>query len=299
MRQRLKFFGLVFLFLFSFVFFFYVTFPTPVLKQAAVGALREQAGLELKVEDMSIHFPLGVSAYGVVLGSKAGAVGFKKINFYVQSWRLFLGRIVLQAEIIDDRGGILEGDVRIKLLDLIQGNFELAYLELSADKFSLQAPTAYALGQVSSQSQFGSLLSEMSVQGLLNGFIQMDMGAGDPQDWQGDMKLDIAKGKLVFKPTVGFPEQVFKTAGIQGVLEKGTLSFMKGSGFDASDVKLLMSGQIGFKSPMERSNMSLNIDLELDEQYAWIADAAAQRATRGKLSIQAKGSMFSPRVDFY
>lgn len=299
-------FGMVALFLFSFVVFLYWSFPYGVLKEALSSQIQVATGMNIRMADLGPAFPLGFSANDVeISGGGDAKVGFKSVSVRLAIWQLFLLRLGINLDIEAGTKGDLGVGVAYGLPALLSGNIQLpTHLSVNADEFPLDGIVSYALKQAVASGAGGAIagpiLSALGFRGKLNGTVALSLDAASMSQSSGEVKLVFKDSALLLNdPTIGLPDQVFKTAQINASMSAGTLKIDPASKFASDELMIGSEGKISVKNVIAQSDLDLKLAVRLSgglgEKFGWVMDGLSGGASKGgNLNLQLRGTVGAP-----
>lgn len=299
--------GLIALFLFSFVLFLFLTFPYEVLKESLAAEISQSTGLIVRIGDMSADFPLGMTAEKVKIEAPNGAasMSFKSLSVDVAVLKLLLGKVAVEVSATEGAGE-LEVDADFGFIDLIGGQPVPKRFRFQAKSFPLDDLVGFALNNAASSPtanpMVAPLLSAIGVSALLNGKADFALDAKNPTQSTGEMEISLAKAILKLShPSLGLPDQEFKSAKIGAKVESGNVVFAKNSGFVSDELELLTEGKIALKQQPLASQLDMKVVFRLNkglkEKFGFLIDAMTGSATsEGQLTMQLRGPMEQPAV---
>lgn len=297
--------GYVALFLVTFFFFVYITFPYLVLKEALSAKLGKLTGLDIRMEELDPNLPLGFEATKLSISSSRGgpAIEVQTADVSISVLNLLIGRIGVHVDLETKNGGELSVYTRMSIWKLMDGVMLPSVFELDANKFPIGPLIGFLLSsQANSPTanpMISGLLAQISMDGDLNGMIDLDIAADNPSASNGE--IDINFKNMSFKindPSLHVAEQKFKKALLKANMTKGALKFDNNSGFESDELKLGITGDIALKPQLERSNLNLELSIKLDqglkEQFGFLLDMAGGGGSGDVVKYQLKGVLGSP-----
>lgn len=299
--------ALVALFLLSFVLFLFLTFPYEVLKESLAAEISQNTGLIVRIGDMSADFPLGMTAEKVKIESPTGtsSMSFKSLSVDVAVLKLLLGKVSVEVSAAEGAGE-MEIGADFGILDLIANQPVPKRFRFESRNFPLDDLVGFGLNSAASSPtanpMVAPLISAIGVSALLNGKADFALDAKTPAQSTGEMELSLAKAVLKLShPSLGLPDQEFKSAKIGAKVEAGSVVFAKNSGFVSDELELLTEGKIQLKQQPLNSNLDLKVVFRLNkglkEKFGFLVDAMTGSATsEGQLTMQLRGPMEAPAV---
>lgn len=296
------------LFFFSFFGFLYATFPYEVLKESLSLKISQMSGYEIRIGDMSPNFPVGLTFEKISISKPAAPKGLtlQKIQLNVSLLRLFIGQVAPTVW-VESKAGSLEIDVSLGIFDLISGQVAPRHAALNAVNFPLDEIFSFVLGAISSGPSADPLISpflqNLAVSGSLDGGLEFELDSKNPTQSLGKMNLGLKNAVLKLDhDSLGFPNLVFKPAGIKAKIQNGSIVVDDSSGFYSDDLKIQIMGSIMLKPDPANSQLDLRFLIQLDkglkEKVGFVLDAIRGTATAdGKLTVQLRGALGQPVVN--
>lgn len=298
--------GLVLLFFVSFVFFLYLSFPYGVLKEAISSQVQMSTGVVLRIEELGPAFPFGFSARNLEISSNGGTkVNFKEVSVRFSPLQLFLLRLGINVEIEASNKGYLDSDIGFGILKLVSGApLVPSHLKVSAKAFPLDSLVSYGLRQAVSGSSAsaiaGPLLEALAFRGKLEGTAAVSIDAKAMAQSTGDIKLAINDAALILSdPSIGLPDQIFKTAQIRATMEGGVFKIDPATRFASDELEFGADGKINVKNSFNASDLDLKLIVRLSgglgEKFGWVMDGLSGGASKGgNLNLQVRGTVGAP-----
>lgn len=306
-RVVLQVVALVALFLLSFVLFLFLTFPYEVLKESLAAEISQNTGLIVRIGDMSADFPLGMTAEKVKIESPTGthSMSFKSLSVDVAVLKLLLGKVAVEVSATEGIGE-LELGADFGIFDLIANQPVPKRFRFESKNFPLDDLVGFGLNTVASSPtanpMVAPLISAIGVSALLNGKADFSLDGKNPAQSTGEMEISLTKAILKLShPSLGLPDQEFKSAKIGAKVENGSVVFAKNSGFISDELELLTEGKIALKQQPLNSNLDLKVVFRLNkglkEKFGFLIDAMTGSASsEGQLTMQLRGPMEAPAV---
>lgn len=292
----------------SFVTFLYWSFPYGILKETIASEASKASGFAIKIDELSPSFPLGFEAEGVEIDTiVARKLKLRHVEVGVQALPLLIGQVRVHLEVADSRSGQLNTILKFGIFDLIGGNFLPTGVFLESRKYNIAEMVNFYLGKMAGDRNTNvflqPLLPKITVQGLLDANVEVDLDHSDFSRSVGSSDIKLVKSRLIFDESLQLPEQSFDRAQIKGRFQSGQLLIDKSSVISSSDLTLALAGKLIQKPRIENSVLDVKVDLELREglkdQLGAILDAMVNRTTQGKLKIKVYGPMSpQPSVEF-
>lgn len=299
-------FGMVALFCFSFIVFLYWSFPYGVLKEALSSQIQVATGMNVRMADLGPAFPLGFNANDVeISGGGDAKVAFKSVSVRLSIWQLFLMRVGINVDIHSGNKGELEFSAAYGLFSLLSGNVSLpSRISLTAEAFPLDGIVSYVLKQAVASGVggpvAGPILSALGFRGSLNGTALINLDSTSMSQSTGDVKLVFKDSALLLNdPSIGLPDQIFKTAQITASMLNGTLKIDPNSKFASDELMIGLDGKIGIKNVMAQSDLDLKLAVKLSgglgDKFGWVMDGLSGGASKGgNLNLQLRGTIGAP-----
>ncbi len=299
-------FGMIVLFFFSFIIFLYWSFPYGVLKEALSSQIQVATGMNVRMADLGPAFPLGFSARDVEISGGGGAkVEFKSVDVRLAFWQLFLLRLGVNLEIESGNKGELDFGVAFGLPSLItKAHLVPSRVSLSAQAFPLDGIVSYGLKQAVASgaggAMAGPIISALGFRGKLSGNALINLDSTSMSQSTGDIKLVFNDSALLLNdPSIGLPDQIFKTAQINASMNSGTLKIDPSSKFASDELMIGLDGKIAVKNAMPASDLDLKLAVKLSgglgEKFGWVMDGLSGGASKGgNLNLQLRGTVASP-----
>ncbi|MCX6123488.1 MAG: type II secretion system protein GspN [Proteobacteria bacterium] len=298
--------GLIGLFIGTFFLFLYLSFPYGVLKEALASQIQLSTGMGVRIEELGPAFPFGFNARQVELsGGGGGKVSFKKIGIRLSILQLFLLGLGVNIDIEAANKGSLDVDLKFGILRLLAGKQVLpSLIELDAKTFPLDGLASYALKHVVASgaggAMAGPLLGALAFRGSLNGDVSIELDSVAMSQSTGSVNLKFSDAALILSdPSIGLPDQVFKTAQIKGAMAAGALKIEPATRFIADELEIGSDGKINIKNSFMASDLDLKVIVKLTgglgEKFGWVMDGLSGGASKGgNLSLQVRGTIGSP-----
>ncbi len=299
--------ALVALFLVSFVLFLFLTFPYEVLKESLAAEISQNTGLIVRIGDMSADFPLGMTAEKVKVESPTGtsSMSFKSLSVDVSVLKFFLGKVSVALSATEGAGE-LELGADFGILDLIANQPVPKRFRFESKNFPLDDLVGFALNSAANSPtanpMVAPLISAIGVSALLNGKADFALDAKSPAQSTGEMEISLSKAILKLShPSLGLPDQEFRSAKIGAKVEAGDVVFAKNSGFISDELELLTEGKIKLNQQPLNSTLDMKVVFRLNkglkEKFGFLVDAMTGSATsEGQLTMQLRGPMEAPAV---
>jgi hypothetical protein len=232
-------------------------------------------------------------------------MSFKSLAVDVSLLKFLLGKVAVEISATEGAGE-LTLDADFGIFDLIGGQAMPKHFAMSAKAFPLDDIVSFALQSASSSPtanpMVAPLLSAIGVSALLNGKADFTLDGKNPTQSTGEMELSLAKAVLKLShPSLGLPDQEFKSAKIGAKVESGNVVFAKNSGFISDELELLTEGKIALKQQPLNSQLDMKVVFRLNkglkEKFGFLIDAMTGSATsEGQLTMQLRGAMEAPAV---
>jgi type II secretion system protein N len=300
--------GFTVFFFISFFCFLYLTFPYEVLKESLSQDLGQMTGYDIRIGKMSPSLPLGMKLEKISI-SKAGSsnvLSLDEVKVKVSVLSLFVGRLSPSLTLNSGKGS-LEVNLGLAIFDLVGGNPIPRFGALKAQNLSLDQFISFLLASLSSgpgaDPLIGPFLGNLAVLGSLNGMLEFELDEKNATQSIGKVDLSLANAVLKMDhDSLGFPNLVFKPAGIKAKIQNGNLQVDESSGFYSDDLKIQTLGKIILKPNLTASQLDLQFVIQLDkdlkEKIGFVLDAIRGTATAdGKLTIQVRGPLSQPVVN--
>lgn len=298
--------GMVALFCFSFIVFLYWSFPYGVLKEALSSQIQVATGMNVRMADLGPAFPVGFNASDVeISGGGDAKVSFKAISVKLSIWQLLLLRLGINLDIEAGNKGDLDLGIAFGLGSLISGKSMLpSHMTLNADSFPLDGIVSYAIKQAVASGVggpvAGPIISALGFRGKLNGSAAVDLDSTSMSQSSGDVKLNFKDSALLLNdPSIGLPDQVFKSAQITASMANGMLKVDPASKFASDELMFGVEGKIGVKNVINQSDLDLKLAVKLSgglgEKFGWVMDGLSSGASKGgNLNLQLRGTLGAP-----
>lgn len=299
-------FGMIALFIFSFIVFLYWSFPYGVLKEALSSQIQVATGVNVRMEDLGPAFPLGFNAKDVeISGGGDAKVAFKSVTIRVALWQLFLLRLGINLDIESGKNGELEFGLAFGLPGLItKSNLVPSRITLSADSFPLDGIVSYGLKQAVASgaggAMAGPIISSLGFRGNLTGSAVVHLDSASMSQSTGDIKLVFNDSALLLNdPSIGLPDQVFKTAQITASMAGGSLKIEPTSKFASDELMIGADGKIAVKNNFSASDLDMKLAVKLSgglgDKFGWVMDGLSGGASKGgSLNLQLRGTVAAP-----
>lgn len=299
-------FGMIALFCFSFVVFLYWSFPYGVLKEALSSQIQVATGMNVRMADLGPAFPLGFNASDVeISGGGDAKVTFKSVSVRLSIFQLLLLRVGINLDVRAGNRGELEFSAAYGLVTLLSGNASLpSHISLNAEAFPLDGIVSYALKQAVASGAggpvAGPIISALGFRGNLNGTALISLDSASMSQSNGDVKLVFKDSALLLNdPSIGLPDQVFKSAQITASMQNGTLKIDPNSKFASDELMIGLDGKIGVKNVIAQSDLDLKLAVKLSgglgDKFGWVMDGLSGGASKGgNLNLQLRGTIGAP-----
>lgn len=298
--------GLIALFAVSFSFFLYLSFPYGVLKEALSAQVQMASGMTVRIEDLGPAFPFGFRATGVeVIGGGGAKIGFSRVSIRLGLLQLLLLRLGISVDAQAANKGYLDLDLGFPIFKIFATGGALpSAVSLEAKNFPLDGFVSYALKQAASTGSAGAmagpLLGALGFKGNLDGEVSVNLDSSNVAQSTGTAKLVFSSAALILSdPSIGLPDQVFKSAKIQADMNSGTLKIDPSTRFMADEMELGIDGKINLKASIPASDLDLKVLVHLGgglgEKFGWVMDGLSGGASKGgHLSMQVRGTIEAP-----
>jgi hypothetical protein len=297
-------------FIVSFLVFLMLTFPFEVLKDTVSQKASELTGLDLTMESLSPNIPLGVNIEGLTVSRPGGKkIKIDEIDLDVSLLSLLTGKIGLSVE-IEDGNGELELEVSIPISGILSNNPLPSYLELESDRFKLTEFINFGLDFYANSPGvnplIGPMLKQVSVKTALSSKVKIDLDTSDPKssDGSADIKF-IGLTMASTDPSLGIPQQKFKTAQLVAKLNSGNFNLDPRSKFISDQLGLSFVGKIGLRNPIHRSSLAMDVGLDMSGEMkdnigsliAMLLLKTDATSWNGKATLQLSGTLASPGLN--
>jgi type II secretion system protein N len=295
------------LFTFSFIFFLYLSFPYGVLKETISANVLSATGMNLRMQEFSPAFPLGVAATNVEISSpnaSAKALHFKSIKAKLSILDLFLFR--LGANILaESQTGTVDLSFTLPFGRLLAQDFTPSSLDFEAVNFGLDEAVSYGLAVASANGVGGAvagpLLAAIGFRGKLTGTASLSLNPTSPTESTGTVKLALRDAALILSdPSLGLPDQVFKTAQVNSVISNGVVKIEPTTRFSAEELDFSFEeSKIMLKNPIMTSVLDVKFGVKLSgglqEKFGWVLDAATGGSAKdGGVKFLVSGTLDAP-----
>ncbi|NRA67966.1 MAG: type II secretion system protein GspN [Pseudobacteriovorax sp.] len=252
----------------SFLFFLYLTFPYSILKEAVVAEVGKNTGLNIRIESFGPDLPLGFEGEKItVTGSGDLKVELKSFEVSVSVFSLLIGRLGVEVELEDPKGGVLVASSSWSLLNMvIDNNMIPQSIDLTSESFEIGQFANFGLKTYAKEANdlIKGTLTKMKIAGKLNGAIEADLDVDDPLQSSGIIDLKLMNASLDLNdPNLDLAKQVFKKAVVKADLKGGKLGIDKDSGFHSQELVVDVNGSAQLKNPIPKSLLNIGMDLKL------------------------------------
>ena len=287
---------------FALLFFLYLNLPRVLIKERIANILTKQTNAIVSIEDISIHFPLGVTLHELNLSQPNinKDLSLKKVYFNISFFSLFLGNI--------------NGSLRVERND--SSSFDLSFLTNVFSKNSHSNPLAnfsfeskffkvsdllnYMIHykKLTSNDIFFSLLAETVIEeGSLSGKISLEK-MQTPKETSG--QIDLKLNNFVVKhPSFNSIQKITKPIHVKANFAKESIQLTSPLHIKSQEIDLALSGSI--LKPLTRPNLNLELDFSISGDiknflYPLLASYKSQ-TNPDKYFISIKGSTYSPLIE--
>lgn len=297
----------VLVFIFTFFVFLLFTFPFEILKETVSKKLSEVSGMSISMESLEPNLPIGVSVEKLQVVTTHGAkLAFEEIDFEVGILPLFVGDISLSLTINNGKKGDLEVEASIPFMGVIGGQPFPSYVALNSQKFSFTELVSFALNSYANSPTvnplLGPMLSQLELKGALDSNVSIELDADDPKNSDGKANIQFRGMSFVSKDAaLDLPEQKFKVAQLVANMSGGKFEFDPKSKLQSDQLGLGISGSILFKNPIDRSELNLNVPLNMSgkikENFGSLLEMLVLKVDSwdGNASFQIEGKLMSPK----
>lgn len=298
--------GLVALFLFSFFVFLYLSFPYGVLKEAIASQVQLATGMSVRIEQLGPAFPFGFTARDVELSGSGGAkVALKNVSIKLSILQFLLLRLGVSVGVEALDKGYIDLDIGFPLLKLVTGNVTLpSAVDLESKAFPLDNLVSYGLKHAAASGAAGPmggpLLGALGFRGNLDGKASLSIDSDAVSQSTGDVRLTFSKAALILSdPSIGLPDQEFKTAQIKASMNGGSLKIDPASRFASDELELGIDGKVNVKNSFSASDLDLKLLVKLsgklNDTFGFLMDGFSGGASKGgSLNLQIRGTVGSP-----
>ena len=264
--------GLIGLGAVSFLFFLYLTFPYQVLKESITSSLNKQTSVNIRIGELSSHFPIGVELDNLKISvpGQVKTLTVKHVVASVSLWRFFLGQLGLSFELESNNKKTLEVDLVFKLFSLINGVVAPSKISLESDGFEIDGYLDFALANIASgpgaNPLLSGLLTQIQLVGNLVGSAELDLDMNSPTRSKGQMMLRLADGMLTINdPSLNIAPQKFSKFVLQSQMRDAKFEINNNSGFVTQEMNVDLDGYIDLKNNFEDSQLNVNLSVKLDK----------------------------------
>ena len=264
--------GLIGLGVFSFLFFLYLTFPYQVLKESITSSLNKQTSYNIRIGELSSHFPIGVELDNLKISSpgQINSLTVKRVVASVSLWRLLLGQLGLSFELESSNKKTLDVDLVFKIFSLMDGVVAPSKISLASDGFQIDGYLDFALTNIASAPGANPLLSGLLTQiqlvGKLVGSAELDLDIDSPNRSKGEMLLRLADGMLTINdPSLNIAPQKFSKFVLQSQMKDAKFEIDENSGFVTQEMNVDLDGRIDLKNNFADSQLNVNLSVKLDK----------------------------------
>jgi hypothetical protein len=298
--------GLVGLFVFTFFIFLYLSFPYGVLKEAVASQVQLATDIGVRIEELGPAFPFGFVAKDVELSGTGGVkLNFKEVGIRLSILQLFLLKLGVNIEAIGMNNGVLDLDLGFGIFKLFGSDGMIpSTVVLKAKSFPLDGIATFAFKQAAAKGaggpMAGPLLGALGFRGELDGKAKVDIDVKAMPQSTADLNLIFNKAALVLSdPTIGLPDQQFKSAMLKASMASGMLSIQPDTRFTADELELGIDGKVNVKNVIASSDMDLKLLVKLSgglgEKFGWVMDGISGGASKGgSLNLQIRGTLGAP-----
>lgn len=289
-----------------FLFFFYLTFPLNLLKPKIYQQVSRATGLTLQIGNLSTLFPLGVKADEVLLTNAAldQKILLSEVGVSLSLWRLLLGTIRVQGDIVDERTGNLGLGVGLGIAGLSQNNPIPDRVDLDAKAFDVGPIADFFLVQSTAKPGvnpfIASLLEKLSVSGKVDGLANFDIDKDNLSQSEGKVDINLLDAALRFKDdAMGVKDQVFKHALIKANLIEGTINVSQDTGLTSEELDLKFNGNITLQPTLPQSRLELYLELllfkDLYKNFGHMV-TVDEKNKKGVVNVDINGTLAQPQV---
>lgn len=256
-------------FIVSFFIFLMFTFPFSVLKDTISQKASEATGLNISMEAISPNIPFGINVEGLVVQKNSSKkIRIEEIDVDLKFLSLFAGKIGGTVTIDNGKNGSLDVDVSIPMGGLFAGNPIPSFLSLEAEKFSLTDILAFAMDHLAASPTMdpfiAPMLKQVRVESALSANVNIDLDTSDPKNSDGAVDIKLLNLNIKsLDPSIDLVAQKFKKAQIIAKLSAGNFRLDPKSSIDSDQIGFGFSGSIGLKNPIQRSNLMLDVSMNL------------------------------------
>ena len=297
-------------FLVSFFLFLFLTFPFEVLKETIAQKISQVSGLSVSMESLSPNLPLGINSEGVSIARPGGKKAkIDEIDIDFKFFALFTGNLGIGLEIEDNKGN-LELDVSIPISGLLANNLLPAFLEFQTEKFNLTELIGFGLDYYANSASvnplIGPLLKQLSLKGAVTSSVKIDLDTKDPKSSEGNANIKFSGLSMASTDkSLGIPMQKFKTAQFIAKLSAGDFKVDPRSKFVSDQLGISLSGTVGLKNPISRSNLKMDVGMDLSGEIkenigsliAMLLLKTDSSTWNGKATMQLSGTLGIPNVN--
>lgn len=287
---------------FSFIFFLYLSFPYNVLKETLSAKIASSANVSVAIDDLSSKLPLGLKAEKIIVFSPSGGKQFtlKAIKMNVSLLSLLIGRVTVDATILDEQKGNLNLSITFKIFDLIAGNAMPKSLDMRSKNFQFGDIVSFFLAVKANAEGTNALLkpllSKVDISGKLNSDISLSLDADDFSQSKGDVMIAFAETSILFDKSLQLPDQQFEKSMIKTSVSGGNITFDKDSAIKSKDLELLITGKVTQKAKIDKSiwdlMIAINLGGPLKDQIGFMVDTMANRTNSdGKFKVKITGTL--------
>ena len=299
-------FSLVVIFILSFLIFLYWSFPYGVLKETISTQLQAATGINMRIGHLGPAFPFGFKTEDLeIAGSSGKKIEFQTATIRLNIFSLFLLNLGVNVDLTTKNKGELDADLAFAIPALLKGQLALpSSVDVTAKAFPLDDIVSYGLKQVAASGAggpaAGPLIAAMGFRGKLNGTVTLSLDSSAPAQSTGKVKLSLNDSALVLSdPSLGFPDQLFKSAQISADLGGGVLKVDPSSRFTAEDLDLGADGRVMLKKTFGSSELDMKMFMKLSgglsEKFGWVMEGLSGGAAKGDgLHLQIRGTVDAP-----
>lgn len=301
MGKIARIFILIFVGFFSFLFFLYFSFPYEVLKESIAVHLSQETGINMNLGEMKPKLPLGVSFKRIQVTTPSGTSLFlKSATVKVSLLKALIGKVGIGVEITDDKAGVLEFQTDFGIISLITDPAPFpSYMNITASKFKIDQIVNFALKRQEESEETNvlikPLLKSFRIEGMMNANVDLTIDIKDQNRSEGEAQISFDQMKLLISDSsISIPDQIFDKAQIVANLKDGQLRFDPSSKITSNNIAIAIGGQIIQKADI-KLDLLINLQLknELESQFGWVLDAAANKKTNGSMEIHIGGDLTS------
>ena len=283
----------------SFVAFLYFLFPYNILKESLSSTISKESGVEVRINDLGISLPIGLSFSKVeAFTPKGKKLLIEEVTVSVKIFSLFLANLGIDINIKDNQKGYLNLDSTLGISDILNAGSNLLpnNINLVSKNFDvgsiLDFIVALQAESPGADPMMSPILEKLSFGGKMNSVV--DLSLSDSKRSAGKVAIKFSKLKIGFDPTMGVPDQVFSKSQIKGDMAQGKLSITKDSVFQSSDLRFAIGGDFTQSKNIMRSKLDMQMNFELfnvlKDNFGFLLP------NKGKLKYKITGSVIRPTI---